>query len=37
MKYLVILLILTGFVGTVFTVPEPVPEDDFKYSDHGIT
>jgi len=37
MKYFVIFLILIGFTGTIFAVPEPVPEDDFRYSDHVIT
>ena len=30
-------MILIGFTGTIFAVPEPVPEDDFRYSDHVIT
>jgi|CXWL01.1.fsa_nt_gi hypothetical protein len=37
MKYLIIFLVLIGFTGTVFAVPEPLPEDDFRYSDHVVT
>ncbi|GEM_PF-6939284 len=37
MRYFVIFLILIGFAGTVFAVPAPLPEDDFRYSDHVVT
>lgn len=37
MKYLIIFLILIGFAGMAFAVPEPLPEDDFRYSDHVVT
>ncbi len=37
MKYLIIFSVLIGFTGMAFAVPEPLPEDDFIYSDHVVT